>query len=716
MPVLFCGRNGWMLPLLLATLVACIAPANAATSPKPDVVPTSLSLGSGTLASGGTTPLKLAVTNQGTSTAYSVTVTVSMITGGTVSRVARVSLGTLRPGASGTIVTTLTAPAQAGSYDVVATATAWRWGGATNNSLTTTLQVTDLSVVASTSPATPTSATSSARTTSKVSATSRTSSPAVSFSTSTAPSSVTSSSSATPSTSSATTSSPGTTTSSSDSTTSSFDSTTSSSGATTSSSGATIAFSSGATTSDPTAAASTPCDYYASPNGGGDGLTSSRPFRIQDFWAKAAPGKTLCLLDGIYQGAANMIVLPVAKSGTSTAPITIRALNDGAVFIDGQFARVPVRVEGNSYFTFEGFDAGNSSNTVISINGAGGSSTGLTFKRICASNAKLVQPSLNVHVWGLDNMDNSLFEDICGFGTGRNTLVSGGNTPSNTFRRVWIRWEGHCPDSGGTSGGWPVQLSYRFSGGGGSVFENFIVVYDPEQYTPCATYTSGNRQGGLAHRGPSQGTGDKLSGWINYGYDGFTVANRTAVDFVWIRDSANAFDDPFKPSLRQYKDFYVDTRSQTTNAFAAQPFSLVYCPGGGICSLNAADRLTSVKLSTAPASEFFITPTNQNECNAENTLGSPTPGNCPNFYTGDTNGGAPFGSRACFQYNNGTLGTTPLWPWPMDNRIKAALARANAAGTGGSPLAGTSGTGYAAGTVTSEIVSRYGIIPTQCRR
>src|SRR5262249_52248503 len=100
-------------------------------------------------------------------------------------------------------------------------------------------------------------------------------------------------------------------------------------------------------TSAATAAVSTPCDYYASPNGGGDGLTSSSPFRIQDFWAKAAPGKTLCLLDGTYQGGASMIVPPVGKSGASGAPITVRALNDGGVFIDGQFVREPFYTNNN---------------------------------------------------------------------------------------------------------------------------------------------------------------------------------------------------------------------------------------------------------------------------------------------------------------------------------------------------------------------------------
>jgi len=89
---------------------------------------------------------------------------------------------------------------------------------------------------------------------------------------------------------------------------------------------------------------------------------------------------------------------------------------------------------------------------------------------------------------------------------------------------------------------------------------------------------------------------------------------------------------------------------------------------------------------------------------------------------GDGPGGAQ-GARNCYDYVDGQLQDgqggrplAPLWPWPMDDRIKAALARANAAGTGGSPLAGVVGPGYAANTATSEIVSRYGAIPAQCRR
>jgi len=85
------------------------------------------------------------------------------------------------------------------------------------------------------------------------------------------------------------------------------------------------------------------------------------------------------------------------------------------------------------------------------------------------------------------------------------------------------------------------------------------------------------------------------------------------------------------------------------------------------------------------------------------------PAQCPNVFTGIGPGGMQ-GARHCFRYENGQLTTTPLWPWPMDTRIQQALARAKIA----PGLSGTAGPGYAAGTVTSEIVARYGAIPPAC--
>ena len=50
------------------------------------------------------------------------------------------------------------------------------------------------------------------------------------------------------------------------------------------------------------AARAATCDYYASPSGTGNGLSSSSPFKISSFWPVASAGKTLCLLDGTYTG------------------------------------------------------------------------------------------------------------------------------------------------------------------------------------------------------------------------------------------------------------------------------------------------------------------------------------------------------------------------------------------------------------------------------
>jgi hypothetical protein len=54
----------------------------------------------------------------------------------------------------------------------------------------------------------------------------------------------------------------------------------------------------------------------------------------------------------------------------------------------------------------------------------------------------------------------------------------------------------------------------------------------------------------------------------------------------------------------------------------------------------------------------------------------------------------------------------PLWPWPMDQRIKDAIdiARAgqNTPNDPKSPL-------LTGGSVTAEIESRFGVIPSICR-
>src|SRR5262245_13146432 len=91
------------------------------------------------------------------------------------------------------------------------------------------------------------------------------------------------------------------------------------------------------------------CNYYASPTGTGNGLSPSSPFKIGNFWSVASPGKVLCLLDGTYTGSSSMINPPQNLRGLSGSPITIRALNDGKVLLDGQKGSVPVGLYYNDW-------------------------------------------------------------------------------------------------------------------------------------------------------------------------------------------------------------------------------------------------------------------------------------------------------------------------------------------------------------------------------
>src|SRR3990167_67926 len=78
-------------------------------------------------------------------------------------------------------------------------------------------------------------------------------------------------------------------------------------------------------------------------------------------------------------------------------------------------------------------------------------------------------------------------------------------------------------------------------------------------------------------------------------------------------------------------------------------------------------------------------------------------GAAPNVW----NGAGSTGARVCYQYVDGTLTSTPLWPWPMDARIRAAVI---ASGRSADTIFG--GTGNS---VTQQMEQIFGAIPSECR-
>jgi hypothetical protein len=122
---------------------------------------------------------------------------------------------------------------------------------------------------------------------------------------------------------------------------------------------------------------------YVSPQGGGDGLSMDRPMTLTQWYSHAAAGSTCYLLDGVYQGADNMLNPTWDLSGTEAKPIRIIALNDQQVVFDGQFQNIPLSLLRNNYITIEGVRFENSSAEVAGISEC----TGVKLKRICAHDA-----------------------------------------------------------------------------------------------------------------------------------------------------------------------------------------------------------------------------------------------------------------------------------------------------------------------------------------
>jgi hypothetical protein len=441
------------------------------------------------------------------------------------------------------------------------------------------------------------------------------------------------------------------------------------------------------------------------------------------------PGDVGILKNGTYQGASQMLDLSNVPNLSGTAggtdtcgkdavpctPITIRAETDGGVFIDGQFVRTPFNIgllnaqgqiiSTNAYLKFSGFDVGNGSLFV-------GGGSHFTFQRICASNSQPMAAAglgTNDHPFSTNYGNTaSLYEDICVFGTGRNMVLSSYQSPNSTnvYRRFWMRHEGYggldfC--DAGPAGQWNYHDNEPYP----SIMENVISASTYENLTPGhGCYCPSAPCAGAAS--VMEASHGNMMGWILYNTDPIRF---TLVDggFFARNFCTNG------PGTQTYVDIFADARNHLIRP-------IVMTSEGGACV--TADRLTALQTTSSSlgwngetTDSFFsnVTPTNYEECTGAIGATGPNIGGCPNFYTGAPGSGG-LGSRACFEYQNSTLGSTPLWPWRMDDRIKAALARANAAGTGGSTLAGTFGVGYAANTVTSEIVSRYGAIPDECNR
>ena len=404
------------------------------------------------------------------------------------------------------------------------------------------------------------------------------------------------------------------------------------------------------------------CTHWASNNGSGNACTESQPCTFSTWYgSQAGPGKVLCLRDGTYKGDGHMLAFS-GKSGTAGAPITVRAVNDGNVLLDGEFGRRPIDCNA-SYITVMGVNAKNGGDTTTVVRG-----NYCTLQRVVSwANEPADGAIENVcDVGGTHN----LLEDIACFGFARKSLAAGarGGSGPNTIRRAWVEHNGSPYGAAQGNPTDPIDIGYNQDNvtAENVIGRRNILSSATEPESPLHAYSTRNSAllGSIVYATNEDNIEVHMMLNItaesgSHAGSGHVTTNFLAQDIVLLAGSAHE-------NLRGYQ---ID--------------------GGKGSSGNVAKRIIAVA------------PQGGGSC------GSGGGWACSELY-GGTSMEAALGSKkiyevapgVCYEVVNRQLTTTPLWPWRMTERIQAALQTAR----------------MPTRNVTAHIEQTFGEIPPQCLR
>lgn len=376
----------------------------------------------------------------------------------------------------------------------------------------------------------------------------------------------------------------------------------------------------------------------------------------------AAGDDSLIIGNGTYQGASNMLKPATNLSGTAGHYITVSAENDGQVVIDGQDARVPIVWDHNSYWIAQGMDAHNSSDDVVEI--FPGSDYNI-FRRICAYNAN---PSKNVLVWSVWQATGNLLEDTCAFGTGRKMYASF-ELSGLTIRRPWAMWNKVLADFGPFI---TYSLSYD---------SDHVIIENPigTRNEDADSYSMGATDQGIFSM-------DRLEEYndceIHSGFYGGLAYLLGSQNIIQTDNHAAEIHGGQVFGSLQFKDvlLYIEQGTHgTLRRVQMAGFDNTFTGGCPSNSPTATRNLTNVSIignsAGGGASDNLIDLSSPNNGWAEtnyheaDTIAALYAAESPYVNSGNK------GATLCYQYQNGTLTSTPLWPWPMNSRISAALIR-----------------------------------------
>ena len=401
------------------------------------------------------------------------------------------------------------------------------------------------------------------------------------------------------------------------------------------------------------------CTAYGAANGSGSTCTDSAPCNVGTWLAsKAAPGGVLCLKDGTYKGDSQMLAFST-KSGTASAPITVRALNDGKVTIDGEFQRRPLDCNA-SYITVEGVDLKNGHDNVLVLRGSH-----------CIAR-RVVAWATESSDGGIENIADiggahNLLEDVALWGYARKILAMGargGNGP-NTARRVWAE---HNGSRAGSAQGNPTEAAEIGYNQSQVTMENVIArrniltsATEPEAAIHAFSTHDSALLGSIAFATASDhyDTDNLLNITAEAGShagSGFVTSRMLVQDIVLYGEHART----------DLKGYQIDGGLGSTGNVARNIIS-VTPKGGDVCSGSGWECSNLFKGKTFA------------EALGTRTLWEVAPG-------------------VCRRYKDRQLTGEPLWPWPMEERIRA--------GREASRMPTTS--------VTTAVSRTLGTIPAHC--
>ena len=417
-----------------------------------------------------------------------------------------------------------------------------------------------------------------------------------------------------------------------------------------------------------------PCDAYASPSGSGDGRSEAKPYRVEKFWRSAVPGSTLCLLDGTYADAGSMIDPPTGLSGSPGRPITIRALHDGKVLIDGKGQWYPIRLLHKDWMIVEGVNACCSRASVVGLD----HSNHNVIRRVAAWDAH----DGNDTIFGIHYGEHNLLEDVAGWGIARKIYESSQAGDYTTVRRAWGRWEGSHVI------GPKVVYSLAYNNYY-MLVENSIGTWSGERMKD--SYVLMDYYGQPWSRGKSAFENHDVD--QPYGIFGIDALKNDKNAHARLLGSIAyvSASDTYRPPRLVFVTNLDSVEIADTLAYI-EPGSHVTVDTFGLYGLTAATNLRARNITGIGGAGAVI----KREWETRNVL----EGSSPGVYGANEN---PFnatrGANLCRRYVDGVLTSDPLWPWPMNQRILEATVQ-----SGRQPV-----------DVTATIEKYLGAIPKGCR-